>query len=241
MKCDKCKRDAVDNETLCFYCKDKRNARRNKRIADGVCLDCKSLAVQGKRFCQRHIDVKKYKAKDTIEKRMRLGLCVQCKAPSQNQKCDACKSKRLEHLKQRYEKGFCESCNELRLYNSKYCKYHNDYHINFGKRKRQQVLDAYGGKCVCCNENNPAFLAIDHINNDGSLDRNKGIRSQQLIIKIIRENFPDKYQILCHNCNTAKHFWPGGCPHQQNENLKNQKSIMHQMASERNKLKNDKC
>lgn len=29
-------------------------------------------------------------------------------------------------------------------------------------RRRQMVINAYGGKCVCCNETEPVFLAIDH-------------------------------------------------------------------------------
>jgi hypothetical protein len=88
---------------------------------------------------------------------------------------------------------------------------------------RKRVFDFYGWKCVCCGESEPEFLVIDHIHNDGYLDRMKYGRKRKLIskdlyYKIINvEKFPrDKYQTLCHNCNSAK--WDGRngrmCPHE---------------------------
>ncbi len=31
----------------------------------------------------------------------------------------------------------------------------------------------YGQRCACCGETEPAFLAIDHVNNDGNVHRKK--------------------------------------------------------------------
>ncbi len=40
---------------------------------------------------------------------------------------------------------------------------------------RDQVFEAYGGyKCNCCGENEPMFLSIDHIDNDGATERKSG-------------------------------------------------------------------
>jgi|ERR1700676_1740996 len=80
------------------------------------------------------------------------------------------------------------------------------------RRRKQVVIDTYGGKCKCCGISNFEFLSIDHINNDGAKDRQQGITSQKLITKIIRDGFPDLYQVLCYNCHLALSYF-GFCPH----------------------------
>lgn len=79
-------------------------------------------------------------------------------------------------------------------------------------RRKRKVFLAYGGKCVCCGESEEKFLALDHKNNNGNAERRmiKG----NIYVRAIRLGFPDKYQLLCHNCNMAKAFY-GCCPHQE--------------------------
>jgi len=82
-----------------------------------------------------------------------------------------------------------------------------------------KIIDAYGGKCVCCNENTVEFLTIDHINNDDIEDRKKNENKTggKLYRWLIKNNFPKgDYQILCFNCNYAKSFF-GYCPHNKPE------------------------
>ena len=78
---------------------------------------------------------------------------------------------------------------------------------------RVQFLAAYGGKCVCCGETEPMFLTIDHIDNNGYLER-KASPPGSFYGRIVREDFPKKYQLLCYNCNVGKHRNGGSCPHQ---------------------------
>jgi hypothetical protein len=80
---------------------------------------------------------------------------------------------------------------------------------------RARAFEEYGGKCVCCGETEPAFLVFDHVNDDGAAHRREIGGASVLIEWIFRENFPDTIQLLCANCNMAKQFNPGGCPHQQ--------------------------
>ncbi len=80
---------------------------------------------------------------------------------------------------------------------------------------RLEVLAGYGGKCVCCGEDHPHFLALDHIN--GTTEANRKVERKSGIgwhLKLRREGYPDHIQVLCHNCNSAKGFY-GVCPHQQ--------------------------
>lgn len=82
---------------------------------------------------------------------------------------------------------------------------------------KMETLTKYGGICKCCGESEVKFLAIDHINNDGAKQRRElketkgGTGSFYYWLK--RNNYPDGYQVLCHNCNMAKAFYKT-CPHQ---------------------------
>ena len=81
-------------------------------------------------------------------------------------------------------------------------------------RARAEVLAAYGGRCVCCGETEPAFLAIDHVKNDGARHRARIGGGAMIVFWLRRHGFPkDRFQLLCHNCNRAKHAL-GRCPHQ---------------------------
>ena len=81
-------------------------------------------------------------------------------------------------------------------------------------RIRQEVIAAYGGKCTCCGESTPEFLVIDHTNNDGAAHRKEiGAAGGSTIYKWLKKNdYPEGFQVLCHNCNMAKGFY-GQCPH----------------------------
>lgn len=90
---------------------------------------------------------------------------------------------------------------------------------------RKEVFAHYGGAvCNCCGETEPNFLALDHINNDGSEQRRKLFGSSQGggygIYRWIRNNdYPDGYQVLCHNCNMGKKINGGICPHKTKQTL----------------------
>lgn len=79
------------------------------------------------------------------------------------------------------------------------------------------VFDHYKRKCNCCGESIPKFLSIDHVNNDGQYDRYKNgknrIKGWSLYKKIIDEDFPKRFQVLCFNCNYGKRVNNGICPH----------------------------
>ncbi len=72
-------------------------------------------------------------------------------------------------------------------------------------------------KCTCCQEPNPIFLTLDHVDNKGNEHR------RQLAIKggtnfyryLEQNNYPTDppLQLLCYNCNNAKRVTGGKCPH----------------------------
>ena len=92
---------------------------------------------------------------------------------------------------------------------AKYYMRNREHRLEYGKQydqnHRLKVIESYGGKCVWCGIDNPIFLTIDHINNDGAKHR-KEMRSNRKIYRwLIKNNFPkDNFQLLCMNCNWAK-------------------------------------
>jgi hypothetical protein len=80
---------------------------------------------------------------------------------------------------------------------------------------KKQVVEHYGGGCACCGVKELCFLSIDHINNDGYLERTGKSRTSGYFMykKIIAKNYPDNLQVLCFNCNIAKQHNKGICPH----------------------------
>lgn len=87
----------------------------------------------------------------------------------------------------------------------------------YARRERAQLkldfLAAYGGKCACCGEDDPRFLSLDHVKDDGNEHR-KTTTCQQIYRIARNEGYPrDRYQPLCFNCNMGKSTNGGVCPH----------------------------
>lgn len=87
---------------------------------------------------------------------------------------------------------------------------------SYWKEQRLKVLSHYSNntlECACCRECTYEFLAIDHINGGGTQHR-KQLGSKYIYSWLIKNNFPEGFQVLCHNCNSAKSFY-GICPHEE--------------------------
>lgn len=73
---------------------------------------------------------------------------------------------------------------------------------------RADMIKAYGGVCVFCNEDDPMVLVIDHIFDDGHKNRlpdGKRSGGQKLYRELSYQKWPrDRYQLLCANCNLRK-------------------------------------
>lgn len=114
--------------------------------------------------------------------------------------------------------NICKSCKSVKSKDA--YKTRRVYYRGKNQELKKEVIDHYGGKCVCCGVDDLVFLALDHINNDGNIHRflltgragrNSG-GGGRTTYKWVKDNgFPDTFQVLCHNCNFAKSN--GGCPH----------------------------
>jgi hypothetical protein len=67
----------------------------------------------------------------------------------------------------------------------------------------------YGGRCACpgCLVTRPEFLTLDHVNDDGAAHRRSlGGRTftSPVLTDAMKRHQPDRYQLLCANCNMTK-------------------------------------
>ena len=90
------------------------------------------------------------------------------------------------------------------------------YQAREAQRVRWEVMEHYGGnppRCACCGEDQPEFLALDHIEGGGNAQRKKlGFRGVQLHRWLRKNGYPEGYRVLCHNCNNSLGHY-GFCPH----------------------------
>lgn len=79
---------------------------------------------------------------------------------------------------------------------------------------RAEMVEAYGGKCVCCAESTVEFLTVDHINNDGQAHRKSiGGGGTNFLSALKKAGWPNEtLRLLCMNCNWASRF-DRVCPH----------------------------
>jgi hypothetical protein len=93
-----------------------------------------------------------------------------------------------------------------------------DYNRAYNVQQKASLVQAFGGFCACCGEDELTFLTIDHIGQEvpGEHFRADGKRlaGRSLYELIHAEGCPrDKYRVLCWNCNAATaHGRP--CPHE---------------------------
>lgn len=106
----------------------------------------------------------------------------------------------------------------MKAYNEGRCEARKAYMKVYNRQLKMAALLHYGECCQCCGESWPVFLTIDHVAGDGaahrlsigSKDRSAG---SKFYLWLRNNNYPPGFQVLCFNCNFAKHV-KKVCPHQ---------------------------
>lgn len=126
--------------------------------------------------------------------------------------CEECQNNKLltEFIFSRQKKFHSRRCKECM--NAKRRTYPSLIKSQIEARDRKRAcrdvaLAHYGNKCGCCGETEKVFLAFDHINGGGNQHRGDIKRQRFSTIGewLVDNGFPKDFQILCFNCNWAKH------------------------------------
>lgn len=88
---------------------------------------------------------------------------------------------------------------------------HREETLALDKRRNQElralILLHYSDgilRCLHCKTTDIEVLCIDHTNNDGEKHRKTVESGSKLYCWLKRNDFPEGFQVLCHNCNFKK-------------------------------------
>ncbi len=71
----------------------------------------------------------------------------------------------------------------------------------YASRQKERFFKMYGNKCELCGEADDAVLTLDHVQGDGALERKALGKGPARHWKKAADCYnPDKYRVLCHNC-----------------------------------------
>lgn len=86
-------------------------------------------------------------------------------------------------------------------------KYYLQLQRNYNRKNRMKIIEVLGGKCIKCGFSDWRALQIDHINGGGNREIKKmgTTNYYKYMLKNIKEN-PNKFQLLCANCNWIKRY-----------------------------------
>ena len=143
------------------------------------------------------------------------GLCACSRELAEGMaQCRACKESASQSYRKRRANKLCMMCSAP-TGGPAYCGEHRLHVKQTRDQIRYAAIDAYGGKCACpgCSETNKAFLCIDHIDGGGNKHR-KSIGQSNFFRWLRQNNYPPGFQVLCANCNQAKQWCGGVCPHE---------------------------
>lgn len=160
---------------------------------------------------------------DTYYRRIELGICVACGLQEPipgKRRCEPCRVKRArtsQKQKDNRSPGTCRQCLTRPVMPTKQscekcAKRGANKSREHYRKVRETVLELYGSCCVCCGEHNIKYLQLDHINNDGNVERRSlppSIRGGRFYKLVLSQEKRNDLQLLCANCHNAKRY--GGC------------------------------
>jgi hypothetical protein len=211
-RCERCL--ALSNENA--------SKQRARLVATKRCVQCNQANPRGGWLCETCSKKETQRASSLVNRRRENGLCVHCENPSAagSKRCiehRKRKSETAERLRQyRIKNRQCTSCGAFLPdgWTTITCAKCIERGRIKTERKRRTIFEWYGGKCMCCGEDQYYFLSLDHVESDGGEERRRLGGQYKILSRLWKEQQSDpRYQLLCYNCNFAREMC-GICPHQ---------------------------
>ena len=199
---------------------------RKASLAAGKCIKCQSrpIAARSKSLCNECLAKLKERNRNRKTKCRAEGICTKClgRLAEPNRKfCSDCIKASAAALAKKHKAGICSRCSKPAVLGLKHCEECRNEHLMKNKtwqlRRREAVISHYSSGtnvCACCAEDEFDFLTIDHIYGGGNKHRREAkIGNGKTYQWLIKNNFPDGFQVLCWNCNCGRAKHKGICPH----------------------------
>lgn len=85
-----------------------------------------------------------------------------------------------------------------------------DKQRKYRRALKREALEHYGETCAVCGIDDLRVLQIDHIENNGNIERaslgGQGFAGHTFYLWLRKQGWPEGYQTLCANHNLIKHF-----------------------------------
>ena len=138
-----------------------------------------------------------------MENREHINLARKLQYQNNKEKCSETRAKWLE-------KNYIYMRKKRAEYREK-----NREHLALSARQRnrklkQLLMDKYGGKCVGCGETELTVLTMDHINDDGYIERQLRKEHKKVsswYVDLLKSERRIDLQILCANCQMRKKIY----------------------------------
>lgn len=204
-RCCCCGKQPHDGKRTCEACLQRNRKQQAERKASGLCY-CGRPKAEGRMRCPNCLESIRQAAKRQRKAKFGPGVCY-CGKPSRpNRKtCEHCKQRGVESRARRAAAGLCICGKHPVVEGKRTCQACSDYKAALGREIRERAFQGYGGRCVCCGEDDINTLELDHVNNDGSSHRKElGGAGASTYAWAIDNGFPDRLQLLCGSCHRAK-------------------------------------
>jgi hypothetical protein len=124
------------------------------------------------------------------------------------------RSRNQDYYQRNKEKIKADVATWYRANKASYRAWQKDYTRRKHLELKRAALAVYGEQCACCGEATFEFLTIDHVNNDGHIHRSE-IKNWNFYEWLRKAGYQTEFQLqtLCFNCNFAKRYNGGTCPH----------------------------
>jgi hypothetical protein len=199
-----------------------RKLRQHSFRDRGLCISCGKKSAAIAKRCEECHRWRMNWQKQRRDSYLAEGMCSACGKRKLHTKtmCKPCSVKHAGYVRTRRQRckasNLCTQCGKANKTHTERCAPCMVIQGAYREKVKGEVYAAYGGYvCACCGEDEPRFLTIDHIQNDGNKMRGTvhPRHTWSFYLWIRRNNFPTGLQVLCWNCQQGKHFNGGVCPH----------------------------
>lgn len=182
MVCKKCKQDKSSDE---FATRSDTGKLRN------VCTECR-----------------KYRTSKILEENTIRNSIIDRTGSKTCCRCHECKPKHEFFGRRSASDGLspaCKKCNNS-YYSEEFKSRKRANHRRVSDQLRDAALKFLGNRCAKCGIEDKRVLQIDHINGGGVAEKKKLGWGVWPICRDVLSGVPNKYQLLCANCNWIKRF-----------------------------------
>lgn len=218
--CPWCGKQPEPGRKFCRPCLDQQAERYRRHRAAGLCY-CGRARAEGRTRCEACLGNNGAAGRARRTGKIAVGLCACGRELRPGKRtCSHCATRGRRREQARRDVGLCRCGKHPATPGMATCEPCREYKAERSRQVRAAAIEGYGGRCVCCGEDDPNTLELDHVNGDGGQHRREvGGAGDGTYKWAIANGFPDRLQLLCGSCHRVK-TRTGDCSYRRGLNLR---------------------